>query len=84
MDFKFELLKDGTYEIKAYFGKDEKVVIPSEYNGKIVTRIGKQAFGKFGDDREFIWLDDDYLPVDELDDFIEDQEQLDSSIISLI
>ena len=39
----FTLLEDGTYELSAA-GAFEDVVVPSEYNGAPVTRIGDNAF----------------------------------------
>jgi len=42
----FELVQDSndTLKIKRYLGNDTNVTIPSEYNGKKVTMIGKAAF----------------------------------------
>ncbi len=42
---EFNRLSDGTYEVSSYNGKDTHVIIPKEYNGKLVTRIGSEAFG---------------------------------------
>ena len=44
-DFYFEFL--GTsYKLTGYGGKDEVVEIPTTFNGKYVTGIGKDCFGK--------------------------------------
>ena len=43
--FRFNLLEDGTYEIFArYLDMPSRVVIPSSYNDKPVTRIADAAF----------------------------------------
>ena len=41
---KFNLLDDDTYEVIGYVGNPTEIEIPTEYNGKKVTRIGKEAF----------------------------------------
>ncbi len=41
---QYELLDDGTYEVTGYKGSISALKIPSEHNGKKVTRIGKRAF----------------------------------------
>ena len=45
---KFNLLDDDTYEVIGYEGTPTQIVIPSEYNGKKVTSIGKEAFARCG------------------------------------
>ena len=40
----WSVLGDGTVSIVKFVGDDENVVIPSEIDGKKVTRIGEQAF----------------------------------------
>ena len=41
----FTLLEDGTYEVSGIGTcMDENIVIPSKYEGKAVTAIGKSAF----------------------------------------
>ena len=55
--FEFIELDDGTYEIKALdvFDMPAHVVIPSQYNGKQVTRIADDAFyGSYGIKSEVI------------------------------
>ena len=42
--FKWSVLGNGTVSIDGYTGNDEKVVIPSEIDGKTVTDIGMNAF----------------------------------------
>ena len=44
--FEFIELDDGTYSVKAknHFAIPDKIDIPSQYNGKPVTRIGSYAF----------------------------------------
>ena len=43
-DFEYEVLDDGTVEIKGYNGTGGDVDIPSEIDGKKVKRIGGYAF----------------------------------------
>ena len=43
-DFEYEVLDDGTVEIKGYNGTGGDVDIPSEIDGKKVKRIGEYAF----------------------------------------
>ena len=48
--FVFNLLEDGTYEVLArYLDLPKRLVIPSTYNGKIVTKIADE-FGSFDED----------------------------------
>ena len=42
--FKWSVLGDGTVRIDEYEGDDEKVVIPSQIDGKSVTVIGDNSF----------------------------------------
>ena len=42
--FEWSVLGDGTVSIDGYKGDDEKVVIPSEMDGKRVTAIGNNSF----------------------------------------
>ena len=43
-DYEYRILEDGTAEITKYNGKDRDVVIPSQLDGTIVTRIGAFSF----------------------------------------
>ena len=43
-NFEFVQNPIGTLKIKKYLGNDTNLTIPSEYNGKKVTMIGKEAF----------------------------------------
>ncbi|MBQ7171032.1 MAG: Ig-like domain-containing protein [Clostridia bacterium] len=44
-DFEFERIENGGgYRLVKYYGSDASVVIPSTYNGKIVTEIGRVHF----------------------------------------
>ncbi|MCK4552240.1 MAG: leucine-rich repeat protein, partial [Tenericutes bacterium] len=43
-DFEFTLKEDNTYELTGYIGDEETVIIPSTYEGKSVTSIGRLAF----------------------------------------
>ena len=43
-DFQYDILDDGTIEIKDYAGSNESVNIPSTIDGKAVTSIGKSTF----------------------------------------
>ena len=43
-NFEFVQNSNDTLKIKKYLGNDTDVTIPSEYNGKKVTMIGKAAF----------------------------------------
>lgn len=43
-DFEWSVLDDGTVKIDEYEGDDEKVVIPSQIDGKSVTVIGNNSF----------------------------------------
>lgn len=47
-DFEYEVLDDGTVSLTKYTGQDEIPVIPSEIDGKDVTKIGDRAFYKCG------------------------------------
>ena len=42
---KYTLLADDTYEVTGYDGTAIEINIPSTYNGKPVTSIGRDAFG---------------------------------------
>lgn len=42
--YQFEVNSDNTVTITKYTGKDEEVIIPSEFDGKKVTAIGDNAF----------------------------------------
>ena len=42
----FTLQDDDTYAVTDYTGTATEVVIPSEYDGKAVTRIGEEAFNQ--------------------------------------
>ena len=46
-DYEYEVLDDDTVSITKYQGKDKKVIIPSEIDGKKVTSIGSHAFDVF-------------------------------------
>lgn len=46
--FEWSVLEDGTLKIDGYKGDEEKVVIPSEIDGKRVTVIGNNSF-QFGE-----------------------------------
>ena len=43
-DYEYELLKDGTAQIKHYEGSEKEIEIPSEIDGHRVTFIGSGAF----------------------------------------
>ena len=43
-DYEYKVLEKGTIEITNYIGKATTVVIPSEIDGKSVTKIGERAF----------------------------------------
>ena len=43
-DYEYVELEDGTLEIRRYSGDDTELVIPTEIDGKEVTRIGDNAF----------------------------------------
>ena len=43
-DYEYELLKDGTAQIKHYEGSETEIEIPSEIDGHRVTFIGSGAF----------------------------------------
>ncbi|MDY6073721.1 MAG: leucine-rich repeat domain-containing protein, partial [Eubacteriales bacterium] len=43
-NYEYIVLDDGTACIKSYYGIDEKVIIPGELDGIIVTSIGDSAF----------------------------------------
>lgn len=43
-DYQYDILDDGTIEIKEYNGSNESVNIPSTIDGKAVTSIAKYAF----------------------------------------
>lgn len=43
-DFQYDILDDGTIEIKKYTGSNGAVDIPSTIDGKAVTSIGNDAF----------------------------------------
>lgn len=43
-ELTYTLLEDDTYEVSGYTGTPDNVVIPSEYEGKVVTSIGYAAF----------------------------------------
>ena len=43
-DYQYTVLDDGTVEISKYTGEDTEVSIPAEIDGKMVTRIGYDAF----------------------------------------
>mgnify|MGYP002518155644 CR=1 FL=1 len=43
-DYEYEVLDDGTVSITKHNGFDEEVAIPSEIDGKRVTKIGEFAF----------------------------------------
>ena len=45
----FSLQEDGTYRVSDYTGFSRTVVIPSEYNGKMVTEIGSASFSDCSD-----------------------------------
>ena len=45
--FRFQLLENGTYEVLArYHDMPNRVVVPSVYNGKAVTRVGDYFSGE--------------------------------------
>ena len=46
-DYEYEVLDDGTVSITKYNGSDEEVTIPSEIDGKNVTKIGEFAFWRY-------------------------------------
>ena len=46
--FEYKILEDGTAEIKDYYSINEKVVVPEEIDGIVVTSIGACAFYDFG------------------------------------
>ncbi len=43
-EYSYAELEDGTLEIMSYFGNDTELVVPTEIDGKRVTRIGHRAF----------------------------------------
>ncbi len=43
-DFEYKVLDDATVEITKYTGSGESVTVPSELDGKIVTKIGEKSF----------------------------------------
>lgn len=43
-DYTTNELEDGTLEITKYIGTAAEVVVPSEIDGKQVTKIGESAF----------------------------------------
>ncbi len=43
-DYKYEVNKDGTVAITEYAGSGGDAVVPSELDGKKVTKIGGYAF----------------------------------------
>ena len=45
-DLLYKPLKDGTLEITRYTGSSDIIVLPSEHNGKKITRIGSYAFSE--------------------------------------
>ena len=42
--YKYKVLDNGTVEITDYTGKEEEIIIPEEFDGKKVTKIGEWAF----------------------------------------
>lgn len=44
--YRYNVLENGTIEISGYTGKEAQVTIPSEIDGKQVTRIGDSAFAE--------------------------------------
>lgn len=45
-DFNYEVLSDGTVSVTKYTGSSSTVTIPSQIDGKTVTKIGNNAFIK--------------------------------------
>lgn len=43
-DFSYRIMDDDTVEITGYTGKERKIDIPGEIDGKKVTSIGEKAF----------------------------------------
>ena len=43
-DLKYRLQKDGTLKIDEYKGNAEKIILPSEFEGKRISCIGWRAF----------------------------------------
>ncbi|MFT3952204.1 MAG: leucine-rich repeat domain-containing protein [Oscillospiraceae bacterium] len=43
-NYEYEVLGDGTVEVTGYTGSETAMVIPSEIDGKSVTKIGDNAF----------------------------------------
>ena len=48
MDFKYNLLEDGTAEITAYTGSSAEIDIPASIEGNAVSRIGPDCFSGSG------------------------------------
>ena len=46
LPYTYDELEDGTLEITGYYGEDTELTIPSEIDGKKVTKIGGDAFEK--------------------------------------
>ncbi len=42
--YKYRILENDTVEITAYIGNEETVIIPEEFDGKKVTKIGEESF----------------------------------------
>lgn len=43
--YEYQILEDNTIKLSKYNGTDEHVVVPSEYDGYIVTALGNELFG---------------------------------------
>ena len=56
-DYCFSELEDGTLCIKEYRGNDEKLEIPSEFDGKIITQIDDYVFEEHSEIKSIIMPD---------------------------
>lgn len=42
--YKYRVLDNGTVEITDYIGTEDEIIIPEEFDGKKVTKIGEESF----------------------------------------
>lgn len=64
--------------ITGYYGSESTVIIPSEINGKEVTKIGDLAFSEVQDERDFCWLS---LRQDDTEIMLENLKKIETVII---